>query len=375
MSGAAIWLRRDALASVGGWDDGYFMYVEDVDLCWRLGRAGWRVAYEPAGEVTHVQGASTARHPYRMIVEHHRSLLRFAAKRWHGWRRVLLVPAAGYLGRPSGPRHGVLRAVCRDPGSRRRRPGNLARAMANSRSKYTRARIRARSRRRSSGAAAGRGSTGRSRSSSWRSCVIMVVTLSDRGSADVPPQPGNPTTGAAGDHWHAAFGANVCGEWLSNPQTFETAADNPNVRVGIHTHGDGFIHIHPFTKSEGGDNATLGRFLVLRRMGRLRGLALALGRSRLRPEEDRLVRRRQVPAGLAVRGSEGCREVVASTARTRPGNPSDYKLRNGDVVALAFLPEGRGHRRRAERDPVAARTTAVRRRRSRTRGAPPWGRV
>ncbi len=98
VSGAAIWLRRDALDAVGGWDAGYFMYVEDVDLCWRLRGAGWRVAYEPGGTVVHVQGASTARHPYRMIVAHHRSLLRFASRRWHGWRRVLLVPAALFLG-------------------------------------------------------------------------------------------------------------------------------------------------------------------------------------------------------------------------------------------------------------------------------------
>ena len=97
VSGAAIWLRRTALDAVGGWDEGYFMYVEDVDLCWRLRRARWRVAYEPAGEVTHVQGASTEQHPYRMVVAHHRSLLRFASKRWAGWRRVLLVPAALFL--------------------------------------------------------------------------------------------------------------------------------------------------------------------------------------------------------------------------------------------------------------------------------------
>lgn len=102
VSGAAIWLRRSALDAVGGWDDGYFMYVEDVDLCWRLRRAGWRVAYEPSGQVTHVHGASTARHPYRMIAEHHRSLLRFAGKRWTGWRRVLLLPAAVYLGARAG---------------------------------------------------------------------------------------------------------------------------------------------------------------------------------------------------------------------------------------------------------------------------------
>ena len=97
VSGAAIWLRRSALDEIGGWDERYFMYVEDVDLCWRLRRAGWRVAYEPGGEVTHLQGVSTDRHPYRMLVEHHRSLLRFARARWRGLRRILLVPAACYL--------------------------------------------------------------------------------------------------------------------------------------------------------------------------------------------------------------------------------------------------------------------------------------
>jgi N-acetylglucosaminyl-diphospho-decaprenol L-rhamnosyltransferase len=98
VSGAAVWLRREALDTVDGWDERYFMYVEDVDLCWRLRQAGWRIAYEPGGTVVHVQGASTKRHPYRMIAAHHRSLLRFAARRWRGWRRVLLAPATVFLG-------------------------------------------------------------------------------------------------------------------------------------------------------------------------------------------------------------------------------------------------------------------------------------
>jgi N-acetylglucosaminyl-diphospho-decaprenol L-rhamnosyltransferase len=97
VSGAIMFLRRSALDSVGGWDDRYFMYMEDVDLCWRLRRLGWRVAYEPAGHVTHVQGVSTASRPYRMIVEHHRSVYRFAARRWRGAQRLLLVPAACFL--------------------------------------------------------------------------------------------------------------------------------------------------------------------------------------------------------------------------------------------------------------------------------------
>ena len=97
LSGALLFLRRAAVDSVGGWDEGYFMYLEDADLCWRLGRLGWRIAYEPAGEAVHVQGASTASRPYRMIVEHHRSAYRFAGKRWRGAHRLLLLPAAVFL--------------------------------------------------------------------------------------------------------------------------------------------------------------------------------------------------------------------------------------------------------------------------------------
>ena len=90
VSGACFLVRRSAFESVGGFDESYFMYAEDVDLCWRIGQAGWHVSYVPAAEVTHLQGLSTDHHPYRMIVEHHRSLLRFAARSSTGWRRALL---------------------------------------------------------------------------------------------------------------------------------------------------------------------------------------------------------------------------------------------------------------------------------------------
>jgi N-acetylglucosaminyl-diphospho-decaprenol L-rhamnosyltransferase len=97
VSGATIFFRRDALDAVGGWDERYFMYMEDIDLCWRLRRAGWRVAYEPGAVVVHVQGASTSRMPYRMLAEHHRSAWRFARRRYTGVRAVLLPFAAVYL--------------------------------------------------------------------------------------------------------------------------------------------------------------------------------------------------------------------------------------------------------------------------------------
>jgi N-acetylglucosaminyl-diphospho-decaprenol L-rhamnosyltransferase len=97
VSGAAIWLRRTALDEVGGWDERYFMYLEDTDLCWRLRRAGWDVAYEPSGVITHVQGVSASRRPYRMLLEHHRSAYRFSKVRFTGARAALLPFAAVYF--------------------------------------------------------------------------------------------------------------------------------------------------------------------------------------------------------------------------------------------------------------------------------------
>jgi len=63
-----------------------------------LRRSDWEVAYEPAGSVVHVQGAITRRHPYRMLVEHHRSAWRFARGRFVGRRALVLPFAAIFLG-------------------------------------------------------------------------------------------------------------------------------------------------------------------------------------------------------------------------------------------------------------------------------------
>jgi len=102
VSGACMLVRRSAFEAVGGFDERYFMYVEDVDLCWRLGRAGWRIGYEPAGRVVHALGASSRLMPYRMIAAHHRSLLRFATKTSAGARRALLPLVAAGLGLRTG---------------------------------------------------------------------------------------------------------------------------------------------------------------------------------------------------------------------------------------------------------------------------------
>ncbi len=98
VSGSCFLARRSALEELGGFDEAYFMYAEDMDLCWRAHEAGWGVGFAGTAEVTHVQGVSTARHPYRMLAAHHRSALRFTARTTKGWRRAALPLAALVLG-------------------------------------------------------------------------------------------------------------------------------------------------------------------------------------------------------------------------------------------------------------------------------------
>jgi N-acetylglucosaminyl-diphospho-decaprenol L-rhamnosyltransferase len=98
ISGSCFLARRAALEELGGFDESYFMYAEDMDLCWRAHQAGWGIGFTGAAGVTHVQGVSTARHPYQMLVAHHRSALRFTMRTTAGWRRAALPVAAAVLG-------------------------------------------------------------------------------------------------------------------------------------------------------------------------------------------------------------------------------------------------------------------------------------
>ncbi|HXN63111.1 MAG TPA: glycosyltransferase [Acidimicrobiales bacterium] len=59
--GAALLLRRSAVDDIGGLDERFFMYVEDLEWCWRARRAGWEVRFEPTAEVRHVGGVSGKR--------------------------------------------------------------------------------------------------------------------------------------------------------------------------------------------------------------------------------------------------------------------------------------------------------------------------
>jgi GT2 family glycosyltransferase len=57
--GALLVVRRAAWEEIGGFDDDQWLYAEDLDLCWRLARAGWSTRYEPGSRVRHAVSAAT----------------------------------------------------------------------------------------------------------------------------------------------------------------------------------------------------------------------------------------------------------------------------------------------------------------------------
>ncbi|HME70262.1 MAG TPA: hypothetical protein VKM54_10400, partial [Myxococcota bacterium] len=68
---------------VGGLDTRFFMYAEDMDLCLRYRRGGWRVTFYPAAEIIHYGGASSAAAPARFWIEQQRANLQYW-KKHHG---------------------------------------------------------------------------------------------------------------------------------------------------------------------------------------------------------------------------------------------------------------------------------------------------
>ncbi len=94
LSGSCLLVRRTAFERIEGFDEGYFMYFEDVDLGYRFGLAGFRNVYQPDAEVTHVGGHSTREASAAMIDAHHKSARRFVAAKYRG---PLLAPVRWVL--------------------------------------------------------------------------------------------------------------------------------------------------------------------------------------------------------------------------------------------------------------------------------------
>lgn len=116
VSGACVLHRRQLSDALGGLDERFFLYCEDVDFCRRAWDAGWVVRYHPGARVLHHNEMSSRQAPYRAIVTRHRSLWRYYAKhfRRHPLKDAVVAAAiwsrCGYI-----MMRQVLRRVCTPP--------------------------------------------------------------------------------------------------------------------------------------------------------------------------------------------------------------------------------------------------------------------
>jgi hypothetical protein len=169
--------------------------------------------------------------------------------------------------------------------------------------------------------------------------MAMVVILGTAGivySRD-QHQPDNSrplaaAAGVAGDHWHAALGFDVCGTFAPN------VPDSGTDPLGIHTHGDGVVHIHPFSALSSGKRAKLQVFFDTTKV--------KVTSSEIKLPTD----------GVTHKNGQNCDAgtVGAATVQTKvwdsrspddrgrivTGNPSDLHPKDGMLITIAFVPAG-----------------------------------
>ncbi len=90
VAGAFMFMRREALEQTGGFDPDYYMYGEDLDLCYRVGRAGWQIVYVHSTSVIHFKGESTRRSSLNEVREFYRAMEVFVNKHFGSSKLFLL---------------------------------------------------------------------------------------------------------------------------------------------------------------------------------------------------------------------------------------------------------------------------------------------
>jgi len=156
--------------------------------------------------------------------------------------------------------------------------------------------------------------------------AVAVVSLRSNDAAESNPSaPGL----QVGEHWHAALGVSDCGRWIPkwNTQFRQTGPIRAGTKryAGLHSHGDGLIHIEPASSDDAGKNATLGRFFTYA------GFELsetAIHFVAVDEQNGDLCNGKPGVLRWAVNGTE------------RHGDPADYQLLDGDVIALVFTTAG-----------------------------------
>lgn len=118
ISGCCMLFRRAAFDAVGGFDDRYFLYFEEVKMALDMHRSGWRVILDPTVRIRHREGGSMRSAPFRKVRSHHRSALRFYCDYHKGSPWIVFAPlvAAGLVlrGTIAVARTAVLQRVRKD---------------------------------------------------------------------------------------------------------------------------------------------------------------------------------------------------------------------------------------------------------------------
>jgi hypothetical protein len=132
------------------------------------------------------------------------------------------------------------------------------------------------------------------------------------------------------DHWHSAFSIYICDHFLPNIPLFESSD-------GIHTHGDGVIHVHPFTPAASGNNATLG-FFVKAVPGGFKLSPTELQVPKISGDNNALDAKDWHNGDKCPNGQPG---KVKFTVNGKQQNidPSTWKLRDKDYLDLGFVPD------------------------------------
>jgi hypothetical protein len=183
----------------------------------------------------------------------------------------------------------------------------------------------------------GGGRTKRGQATSWFWPVFIgfVVVLGTTGIVysrdqrepdNTRPRAGAP--GRPGDHWHAAIGFDICGNFAPN------VADNGQDPLGIHSHGDGVVHIHPFSGQSAGKNAKLKVWLDTV------GVKLTDNELKL-PGQDAKKNGGRCEAGPAtLQMKVWDSRAPTDTGRVITNDFGDLRVKDSQLITVAYLPEG-----------------------------------
>ncbi len=97
LTGAFMFIRKQALDEVGLLDETFFMYGEDIDLCYRIKNGGWKIIYYGESKITHLKGASSKKQKSKLIYEFYRAMYIYY-KKHHAKESIFIVNWVVYLG-------------------------------------------------------------------------------------------------------------------------------------------------------------------------------------------------------------------------------------------------------------------------------------